>query len=227
MRDVRHRERNQRRMFGDFGGALQSDVTRQRADLDSAIFHADVVEADAVDVDQQRRVRQPHVQRRDQALAAREQLRVALMRRKLRDRVLQRACFRIGEWRWLQGSSLADRLSAWTQLSQIGFGRASHSSRPAISACQGATRCSTQPIREFSPIASTISTTIGTNMVAVSKLLAELMMIAPSPEMVVKNSAITMATPARPTASRMPAMMYGSVAGSTMRRRMTVSGATN
>src|SRR3954470_16839912 len=227
MRDVRHRERDQRGVSGDFRGMLQRGVARERPDLDSAVFHADVVEADAIDVDQQRRVRQPHVQRGDQALAAREQLRVARMRRKLRDRVLRRACFRIGEWRWLQGSSPADRLSAWTQLSQIGFGRASHSSRPAISACQGATRCSTQPIREFSPIASTIRTTIGTNMVAVSKLLAELMMIAPSPEMVVKNSAITIATTARPTASRMPAMMYGKVAGSTMRRRITEFGATN
>ena len=44
-------------------------------------------------------------------------------------------------------------------------------------------------------------------MVAVSKLLAEVMMIAPSPEIEVKNSAITMATTARPTARRMPAMM--------------------
>ena len=66
---------------------------------------------------------------------------------------------------------------------------------------------STQPIRLFSPIAITIRTMIGTNMVAVSKLLAELMMTAPSPEMVVKNSAMTMATTARPTASRTPAMM--------------------
>src|SRR5262249_40073252 len=71
----------------------------------------------------------------------------------------------------------------------------------------------TTPIRLLSPIASTISTTIGTNMVAVSKLLAELMMMAPSPEMLVRNSAITMATTARPTARRMPAMMEGSVAG--------------
>src|SRR4051794_24620828 len=69
--------------------------------------------------------------------------------------------------------------------------------------------------------------TIGTNIVAVSKLLAELMMIAPSPEIEVKNSAITIATTARPTANLMPAMIYGSVAGKIMRRRMTVSGATN
>ena len=41
----------------------------------------------------------------------------------------------------------------------------------------------------------------------VSKLLAEFMITAPRPEMVVKNSAITIATTARPTASRTPAMM--------------------
>jgi hypothetical protein len=80
-------------------------------------------------------------------------------------------------------------------------------SRPAISACHGATRRSTMPIRPLRPIAITINTTIGTNMVAVSKLLAELIMMAPRPEMVVKNSAITMATTARPTARRIPAMM--------------------
>ena len=80
-------------------------------------------------------------------------------------------------------------------------------SRPAISACQGATRCSTQPIKVFRPTAISIRMMIGTNMVAVSKLLAELMITAPSPEMVVKNSAITIATTARPTARRMPAMM--------------------
>ncbi len=80
-------------------------------------------------------------------------------------------------------------------------------SLPAISACQGATRRSTKPIRLLSPIAITIRMMIGTNMVAVSKLLAELMITAPRPEMVVKNSAITMATTARPTASRTPAMI--------------------
>src|SRR5215472_2577797 len=72
----------------------------------------------------------------------------------------------------------------------------------------------------------TIRITMGTNMVAVSKLLADVMMIAPSPEMEVKNSAITIATTARPTASLIPAMMYGSVAGRMIRRKMTVLGAT-
>ncbi len=66
---------------------------------------------------------------------------------------------------------------------------------------------STQPISQFRPTAINIKMMIGTNMVAVSKLLAELMMTAPRPEMVVKNSAITIATTARPTASRTPAMM--------------------
>src|SRR4029078_1326852 len=68
---------------------------------------------------------------------------------------------------------------------------------------------------------------IGTNMVAVSKLLAELIMTAPRPEIVVKNSAMTIATTARPTARRTPAMMYGRGAGSTMRRKITRLGATN
>src|SRR3954469_6620667 len=67
---------------------------------------------------------------------------------------------------------------------------------------------------------------IGTNIVAVSKLLAEVMMMAPRPEIDVKNSAITMATTARPTARRMPAMIEGSVAGRMMRRRITESEAT-
>ena len=57
------------------------------------------------------------------------------------------------------------------------------------------------------PMAITIRIMIGTNIVAVSKLLAELMITAPSPEIVVKNSAITIATTARPTAKRTPAMM--------------------
>src|SRR5262249_40676169 len=57
----------------------------------------------------------------------------------------------------------------------------------------------------------TIRMTMGTNMVAVSKLLADVMMIAPSPEIEVKNSAITMATTARPTASLIPAMREGGV----------------
>src|SRR5207344_2481451 len=67
-------------------------------------------------------------------------------------------------------------------------------SRPAISACHGATVRSTKPISQFSPIAITIKMMIGTNIVAVSKLFAELMITAPRPEMVVKNSAITIAT---------------------------------
>ena len=65
---------------------------------------------------------------------------------------------------------------------------------------------STKPISQFSPIAITIKMMIGTNIVAVSKLFAELMMTAPRPEIVVKNSAITIATTARPTARRIPAM---------------------
>jgi hypothetical protein len=39
--DVRHGERNQRRMFGDVGRALGLGVAGQRADLDHAILHRD------------------------------------------------------------------------------------------------------------------------------------------------------------------------------------------
>ena len=62
-------------------------------------------------------------------------------------------------------------------------------------------------MKKFSATAISMMMMIGTNVVAVSKLFAEVMMMAPSPDIEVKNSAITMATTARPTASLMPAMM--------------------
>jgi hypothetical protein len=48
---------------------------------------------------------------------------------------------------------------------------------------------------------------MGTKLVAVSKLSADVMMMAPRPEIEVKNSEITMPTTARPTASQIPAMI--------------------
>src|ERR1700704_2826254 len=63
-------------------------------------------------------------------------------------------------------------------------------SRPAISACHGATHRSIAPTRKFSETAINMMMMMGTKVVAVSKLLAEVWMIAPSPEIEGKNSAI-------------------------------------
>jgi hypothetical protein len=71
-------------------------VTHQRADLDVGVFQGDAVEAaDAVDVDQQRGLAQPHVERGDQALSAGEQPRVVV--RQQLDRVRDRAGLGIGK----------------------------------------------------------------------------------------------------------------------------------
>ena len=78
MADMRHGERNQRRVARDQVRAFGLGVAGERADLDVAVLQRDAVEpVDVIDVDQQRRVRQPHVQRGDQALAAGEDARVA------------------------------------------------------------------------------------------------------------------------------------------------------
>src|ERR1700730_3659421 len=61
-------------------------------------------------------------------------------------------------------------------------------SRPAISPCHGATHRSITPTKKLSETASSMMITMGTKVVAVSKLLAEVWMMAPSPEIEVKNS---------------------------------------
>ena len=103
--DMRHGARDQRRVFGDQLGAFGLGMAHQRADLDLAVFVRDAVEsADAVDVDQQARGGQPHIERGDQALPTRQQARV-LMLAEQRNRFLERARFFVGEWRRLHASS--------------------------------------------------------------------------------------------------------------------------
>ena len=71
---MRQGARDQRRVPAMIVGALGGGMARQRADLHHAVLERDAVEpADAVDVDQQGRRRQPHVERGDQALPAGEQ----------------------------------------------------------------------------------------------------------------------------------------------------------
>src|SRR5207237_10596363 len=81
---------DERRGVHDLGRTLRLRVAYQRADLDVAVAARDAVEArHGVDVDQQARARQPHVERGDQALPARQGPR-ALAAEKF-DRVLDRA----------------------------------------------------------------------------------------------------------------------------------------
>ena len=99
MRDVRERERDQRRMFGDLARAFGLGVAHQRADFELAVLAINAVEAgDAVDVDQQARRGQPHVERGEQALAAGEQAGFAARAEQV-DGLVERARSCIGEWR--------------------------------------------------------------------------------------------------------------------------------
>ena len=82
-------------------GAALRTTRFQGADLDLAVFMDRAAEpADAVDVDQQRRRRQAHVEGRNQALAAGEQAGVFLAEQ--RDGLFGRVRAPIGEWRRLQ-----------------------------------------------------------------------------------------------------------------------------
>ena len=104
--DMRQRAREQRRVLGDDVGSFGGGVAGQRTDLDRAVLARDAVEpADAVDIDQQGRLRQPHIERGDQALPAGEQAGV-LMLAEQRDGFLERARLFVGEWRRLHVSSL-------------------------------------------------------------------------------------------------------------------------
>ena len=105
MPDMRHGERDQRRVPGDQLGTLDLGMARQGADLDEFALFGDAVEAlDAVDVDQQVRRRQPHVERGNQALPAGQQPRIVLMLGQQRNRFLERARLGVGEWRRLHVS---------------------------------------------------------------------------------------------------------------------------
>src|SRR5262249_17653831 len=71
-------------------------VPHQRADLDVGVFQHDPVEpADAVDIDQQRGLAQPHIERGDQALPAGEQPRIVVGEQL--DRVGDRTSLGIGK----------------------------------------------------------------------------------------------------------------------------------
>ncbi len=99
---MRHSERDQRRVLGDQLRAFYLGMARQRADLDEFALLGDAVQAlDAVDVDQQARRRQPHVERGDQALPAGKQARVVFVLGQQRHRFLERARLGVGEWRRL------------------------------------------------------------------------------------------------------------------------------
>src|SRR5215470_8724661 len=94
--DMRQRQRDERRRLRDLGGAFRLRVPHQRADLDVGVFQRDPVEpADAVDVDQQRGLAQPHIERGDQALPAGEQPRIVVGEQL--DRVGDRASLGIGK----------------------------------------------------------------------------------------------------------------------------------
>src|SRR5262249_57315156 len=99
-------------------------VTHQRADLDVGVFQGGGGEpADAVDVDQQRGLAQPHVERGNQALSAGKQPRVVV--RQQLDRVRDRAGLGIGKRCRLQPV-----LPAASRLSLLSPLRASRQSLP-------------------------------------------------------------------------------------------------
>ena len=74
MTDMGHRQCDQRGVARDIGRALCLDVANQRPDLDRSVLVAYAVEAgNAVDVDQQCRPVEPHVEGCNQALPAGKQ----------------------------------------------------------------------------------------------------------------------------------------------------------
>ena len=78
MADVPERSREQ----GDRGAGVRRaehvDLPRERADAQEAVHFDPIEPRDTVDIDEQRGARQAHVQQRDEALPAREDLRVAV-----------------------------------------------------------------------------------------------------------------------------------------------------
>ena len=79
-----------RHPLGDHLVCLQSTLARKRADGNTAIAWPNVIELfDPVDVDDDIGSRQPHVQKRHQALAAGENLAVSLMCVEKRQRLLE------------------------------------------------------------------------------------------------------------------------------------------
>jgi len=76
MRDMHDRLREERHLLGDLARALEHRVRDERADAQAAIAAFDRRElTQAGDIDQQLGRGEPHVERRDEALAAGEDLR--------------------------------------------------------------------------------------------------------------------------------------------------------
>src|SRR6185312_5067053 len=92
-------------MTSDDLGTLGRRMARERADLEGAAFYSDRVEpADSVDVDQQRRRRQSHVERCDQTLTAGEQ--ASFLAAEQRHGLLGRTRSLVRKWRRLHVASL-------------------------------------------------------------------------------------------------------------------------
>ena len=104
MADVRHGARDQRRMLGDHVGALGLSMARQRADLDVLLLLGNAARGPSmtVDVDQQLGCGQPHIERGDQALPARQQPRILLAEQC--HRLVERSHLFVGKWRRLHVS---------------------------------------------------------------------------------------------------------------------------
>src|SRR6478609_4997224 len=99
MCDVWDRPREQGCELCDGGTPLGLRMAYQRADFDMPIapgYRAKL--AQAVDIDQERRRRKPHVEGRHKTLASGQNARIrgAIEQR---DRVIERTRFRISEWR--------------------------------------------------------------------------------------------------------------------------------
>ena len=100
------RQCDQRRVPGNVGGALGLDVAGEGTDLNLAILDGNPGQtADAVEVDQQLRRGQPHVERGHQALAAGEQPRLAIGATEQLNGMLHRFRLGIGKRRRLPRST--------------------------------------------------------------------------------------------------------------------------
>src|SRR4051794_24900662 len=88
-------------MSSDFQRPFRLDVAHKRTKLDVSVRHLDAVETgNGIDVDEQRGAAQPHVESRDEALAAGEKLCVIILQE--RDRMRNGSCLGISKRRRLQ-----------------------------------------------------------------------------------------------------------------------------
>jgi len=103
MTDVRHGERDKRRVACNVGRALGLGMPHQRADLDLPVGDDNRIEPrNGIDVDQRGRTVEPHVEGGNETLAAGKQPRLLLLQQV--DGVGNRASPGIGEWRRLQAA---------------------------------------------------------------------------------------------------------------------------